>query len=210
MSFLVSPLGSVVAEPVNQTVHYRDSANFKFTCTGDGGPDNEYRWIKGSDTSALDDGVPLNVIDKLNSLATNMVSDSYQLALFDITGENVGGVYTCIVINKAGYGTSSVTLALYVSPVIILDPEDQFVEYGDSVNITCEAESYPSPTYQWEKMDRITAIFEELEGETDRTIVFPSVKFEDYGRYRCVVTTPIIELKAASSSSVITGILILL
>ena len=194
-----------MVDPVNQTVSYRGSATF--TCTADGGPNNMFRWIKGSDTSALTGlmNTPLNVTDILDSL--EYVASNYQLSLTDITGADDGGVYTCVVINEAGYDTASVTL--YVSPEIILDPVDLFVEYGDSVNLTCEADSHPSPMYQWEKMNRMTAMFEAIEGENTTTLLFPSIEYEDYGRYRCVVTTPTIEETATSSDSLITGVIIL-
>ena len=195
-----------MVEPVNQTVPYLESANF--TCTADGGPNNMFRWIKGSDISALTGlmNTPLNVTDILDSLKS-VASNSSQLSLTDVTGADDGGVYTCVVINEAGYDTASVTL--YVSPEIILDPVDLFVEYGDSVNLTCEADSHPSPTYQWEKMNRTTAMFEAIEGEDTTTLMFPSIEYEDYGRYHCVVTTPTIEETATSSDSLITGIIII-
>ena len=197
----MSPSGSITVDPINTTVSYRDSA--VFTCSADGGPSNMFRWIRGDDTSVLDGltDTPLDVSDILDSLDT--VSNTYRLSLDDITGEDNGGVYTCIVINEAGYDTSSVTL--YVSPEILLDPIDLFVEYGDSVNLTCEADSHPSPMYQWEKMNRTTMTFEELEGETDSTLIFSSIEYEDYGRYRCVVITPIIMEVNISAPALVTG-----
>ena len=149
----MSPSGSVTVFPDIMTVsHYNGSA--VFTCASNGGPNNVFRWIKGDDTSTLDGLVtPLDVGDIISSL-DNIVSESYQLSITDITGSDEGGVYTCIVINEAGYDVSSATL--YVSPEITIHPIDHFVEYGDFVNLTCKADSHPPPIYQWEKMNRVT------------------------------------------------------
>ena len=188
-----------MVEPVNQTVSYLESATF--TCTADGGPNNMFRWMKGNDLSVLMN-MPFNVADIMDSLEY-VVTNSSQLSITDTTGVDDGGVYTCIVINEAGYDTASITL--YVSPVILLDPMDLFVEYGNTVNLTCEADSHPSPMYQWEKLNRTTDIFEAIEEETTTTLLFPSIEYESYGRYRCVVTTPIINERANSFAALITG-----
>ena len=189
-----------MVDSTDETVLHSNSVTF--TCTAGGGPRNTLGWIEGNDTSVLDGlSAPLYVTDVLDSL--DIVANSSQLSLTDITGADDGAVYTCVVINEAGYDLSSVTI--YVLPELILDSVDLFVEYGDSVTLTCEAETHSSIIYQWERMNRNTEVFEELGGETNSTIVFPSIEYEDYGYYRCAVTTPTIDLTIYSNVSLITG-----
>ena len=198
----MSPSGSIMVDPVNDTVSYHASATF--TCTADGGPNNIFRWIKGDDISVLDGLIPpLNVNDILVSLE-DVVSNDYQLLLDNITGKDDGGIYTCIAINEAGYDTSSITL--YVYPEILLHPIDVLVDYGDSVNLTCEADSYPAPMYQWQKMNRISMMFDELDSSV---LLLTSVEYENFGRYRCVVTSPELNVLVDSNTALITGINIL-
>ena len=192
-----------MVDPVSEIVSHGDSA--LFNCTADGGPSNMFRWIEGNDISVLNElmtDASINVADILDML-DYVVSYDYHLSLTDITGVDDGGIYTCIVMNEAGYDVSSVML--YVLPEITVDPVDLFVEYGDSVNLTCEADSYPTPMYQWEKMNSITSNFEEIAGETDATLLFPSIEHVDYGRYRCVAIALTINETVDSGTGLITG-----
>ena len=114
-----------------------------------------------------------------------------------------GGLYTCIVINKAGYSNSTVTL--YVLPEITTQPMDQFVDPGDTIMLTCIADSFPAPTYQWQRMNTTTSEFEDLPRETATTYTINDVEHEDFGIYRCVVTTPTIIVTINSRDTIIAG-----
>ena len=191
--FTVSPKDSVSATPINQIVSYNGMA--VFSCTAEGGPNNTFRWVRGipsfgSDTINLSDFDSLKVVGTEPQLTLTMVNGS------------TGGQYTCVVFNDAGHGNDTVTL--YVSPRILTQPEDQFVQNGDEVTLTCIADSFPAPTYQWEQQNMSDSIFESLSGETNTTLVFKSIKHEEYGRYRCAVTTLIIN-ERVNSSAIITG-----
>ena len=114
-----------------------------------------------------------------------------------------GGIYTCIVFNEAGYNTSSFTL--YVSPEILVGPTDLFVEYDNSANLTCMADSYPPPSYLWQKRNSTTTMFEAIEGETNATLLFQTIQYDDYGEYRCNVTTTPMTTEVSSSVAMVTG-----
>ena len=129
-----------------------------------------------------------------------MVGTDTQLTLTMVNG-STGGQYTCVVFNDAGYGNDTVTL--YVSPRILTQPEDQFVQNGDNVTFTCIADSFPAPTYQWERLNTSDSIFESLPGETNTTLVFEPIEHEDFGRYKCVVTTPITDEHVNSSGKTV-------
>ena len=143
---------------------------------------------------------PLDVQSVVNELKI-LVEDS-QLELESINGTN-GGLYTCIAINEAGYDNSTVTL--YVRPEITTQPRNQFVNPGDTVTLTCIADSFPAPNYQWQKMNMITGQFDNLSGETAPTYTIANVVHEDFGIYRCVVTTPTISVTINSRDAIIAG-----
>ena len=195
--FPVSPTGSVSATPSTQTQSRNGSVTFN--CTSEGGPNTTVVWIRGADVSINDTVTPLDVqsvVDELNIL----VEDSL-LELEYINGTN-GGLYTCIAINEAGHDNSTVTL--YVRPEITTQPRNQFVDPGDTVTLTCVADSFPAPTYQWQKMN-MSGQFDNLSGQTATTYTIANVVYEDFGRYRCVVTTATINVTINSMDAIIAG-----
>ena len=203
---LVSPLNSATATPIKQTLSVGETANF--TCAAQGGPNNTFNWIKGSSISSLLSftSQPLNVSDFIDSLGA-VESDDYSLAVSITRGAADGGEYTCVVVNEAGYDTDNVTL--YVSPVIRTNPDPQYAHPGDTVTISCEADSYPPPNYQWQMMNR-TEKFEDIDGATMPSYTISDIDYDDYGMYRCAVTTPIIDETIYSQPALITGKLQLL
>ena len=75
-----------------------------------------------------------------------------------------------------------------------------------TLRLTCEAEAFPSPSIQWEKMNRVTGMFEAISGEISTVFMINSVNFSDFGMYRCVATNVIggIEYNTNSSAAVVT------
>ena len=167
-----------------------------FNCTSEGGPYNQHRWIEGELTLSS-----LVTVESVDDLST-VVSNTTILSLDEVIGSS-GGVYTCIAINDAGSDNASVTL--YVSPEISQDPENEYVQNGDTVTLSCNADSFPAPEYQWEMMNRTSGEFEPIDGETNTTLVIDPIDYDDYGTYRCEVTTPTINENITSEEAVITG-----
>ena len=167
-----------------------------FDCKSEGGPYNQHRWIEGELT--LSSPVTIESVDDLNTV----VSNTTILSLDEVIGSS-GGVYTCIAINDAGSDNASVTL--YVSPEILQDPENVYVKDGDTVTLTCIGDSFPYPDYQWELMNMSTGEFEPIYWEMKNILVVDLIDYEDYGTYRCEVTTPIINEIITSEEAVITG-----
>ena len=167
-----------------------------------------FRWIKGSNiTSAIESvgAPPLDVSQFLSDL--NNITSDYSLALNVTGGAADGGEYTCVVVNEAGYDTDNVTL--YVSPVIRTNPAPQYAHPGDTVTISCVADSYPPPNYQWQMMNT-SGKFEDIDGATMLSYTISDIDYDDYGMYRCCVTTPIIDEVIYSQPALITGKLQLL
>ena len=196
LSLSVSPVNSVNAIPMSQT--FSRFSNVTFDCIARGGPNIIYTWIKGRNPlSSM--YLPLGVTSVISNL--NIVSNGSTLVLESIVGDD-GGEYTCIAINEAGFDNDTVTL--YIFPNITRQPVNQYVQSGDTVTLYCEADSFPLPTYQWKRRNE-TGKFVSISGETNTNLTIISIQYEQFGDYRCVATTPIIDKTVTSNTAVITG-----
>lgn len=169
---------------------------------------NEFRWVKGNELIGTfdDSSLPINVNSTLDDLQ-NVESMNNELEVTVGSGQTSaqtnGGDYTCFVINEAGFENSTVTL--YILPEVVEHPTDQFVNDGDLVTLTCIGDSFPAPRYQWQRWNMSTETYEPLQGQTNSTLEFSSISYEDFGRYRCMVLTDIINQNVNSNSATITG-----
>ena len=132
------------------------------------------------------------------------IAISENLTLTDITAPTDGGTYDCIVLNNAGFGIDFSTL--FVVPYFITHPQNVELEQMQTLRLTCEAEAFPSPSIQWEKMNRVTGMFEAIVGESSTVFTINSVTFSDFGMYRCVATNVIngVEYNTNSSAALVT------
>ena len=121
-----------------------------------------------------------------NGDLTISVSTSPFLKIMGVDAMEHGGEYECIVINDAGIGRA--TAILYVEPYFTLQPVDVFAKYGETVTFTCIAESYPNPSYQWQKLQG--SMFIDIFNETDMTLAI-DVDDDSDGVYRCVAMSVI-------------------
>ena len=198
----MSPLGSVLVSPLVTTDDNGDTTTF--TCTASGGPENTIVWIRGSDVGSSSGSGSPGEFDSTAFLQQLVnISTGPNLTISSINATQDGGMYTCVVVNQAGQDSANVTL--YVRPLIVDQPQDQFTRQGDSVTLSCRADSFPSPLYQWEKYNTTSESYYQLPGETNRTLVFSSVEFNDFGDYRCVATAPVIGDTDTSDNATITG-----
>ena len=131
-------------------------------CTGGGGPNNTYEWMK--------DGTVLN----------DETSDTLTLI---IDSASSGGSYTCTVSNAAGSDSASTTL--YVAPYTVTPLKEQtLTTNGSNMNISCDADGFPSPTVSWVDMTNAQVVNMSL-------LEFNPVVFGDEGLYRCVAIAEI-------------------
>ena len=107
--------------------------------------------------------------------------------LNNITAPENGGEYICIAVNDAGIGLSTSTL--YVIPEFLQEPQEIKIEVGVDESFTCEAESFPFPVYQWERL--VNGEIEVVSGEDGTVLLFTPATYADAGVYRCVVTNTI-------------------
>ena len=104
------------------------------------------------------------------------------LEVMDINASS-GGSYMCTVNNAAGNDSASTTL--YVAPYIVTPLEEQtLTTNGSNVNISCDADGFPSPTASWVDMTNAEVVNMSL-------LEFSPVMFGDEGLYRCVATVEI-------------------
>ncbi len=144
--------------PADQTSNQGDTVALQ--CTAMGGPDNTFRWLDSSNSP---------------------VSTSAMLILTNVMATD-GGVYTCEVNNTAG--TSSDITSVSISPYFTSQPQAMGGNNGTMVTLTCEAEAFPAPTYQWSRVDGGT-IRTEVMGQDSTVLVFDPLLFGDEGDYFC-------------------------
>ena len=144
--------------PLNSV--FSQGNNIALICSAMGGPNNTFQWeMNGS-----------------------IVGNDGMLVVMDINASS-GGDYTCTVSNAAGNDSASTTL--YVAPYIVTPLEEQtLTTSGSNVNITCDADGFPTPTVIW--VDMMIA-----EVENTSLLEFSPVMFGNEGLYRCVATAEI-------------------
>ena len=151
-----------------------------FTCSAQGGPNNTYQWQNNGE-------------DMRNETDATLTVSS-------ISAMN-GGNYSCVVSNAAG--NDSATAVLYVEPIIVTQPTDILTRNGTVVNFTCAAESFPAPTYIWEKYNEENGTFDMV--SNGPVLEFTPAVFGDEGSYRCVASLPGTSRNATSQLAVLTG-----
>ena len=154
----VSPESSVSISPINPVFSRGNS--IAFICSTLGGPNNTFRW-------------------EMNG---NIVGNDSMLEVMNIDASS-GGSYMCTVSNAAGNDSASTTL--YVAPYIVTPLEEQtLTTNGSNVNISCDADGFPSPTVSWVDVTNAEVVNMSL-------LEFSPVMFGDEGLYHCVATAEI-------------------
>lgn len=177
--FVLSTVAPLVSD-ISESQTYSRGDNVTLSCASLGGPGNYYQWqfeavnVTGGDSETL----------TLNSVEA---SD--------------GGQYTCVVSNTAGNDSDSVSV--YISPYFITEPQDIGEFNGSPVSLTCMAESFPAPEYQWAREDG-TDIRDQVVGTNSTTLSFGPVLFGDEGSYYCNATS--LGITIQSIASTLTGI----
>ena len=171
---VVAPQASV---PPNQTFSQGDTDSLN--CSSLGGPDNIYQWqFNGEDIVG---------------------ENSTVLTLSNVTA-SIGGEYSCVVTNRAGNDTASTFV--FVSPYFVTQPVNTEGSNGSAINLTCQAEAFPEPDYQWRRVDG-KEIRDELMGVNSMSLLFNPLLFGDEGEYYCAVTSRNISI--GSDTATITG-----
>lgn len=115
-----------------------------------------------------------------------VVSRLPSFTLTNITAPNDGTSYQCVASNDAGFDIQNTTL--YITPTVLTHPQSAMVLAGLNWVISCEAEAFPFPSYQWQKMNMSSEYFEDITGEMESTLSFQPIRHRDNGMYRCVAS----------------------
>ncbi|XP_019861680.1 PREDICTED: hemicentin-1-like, partial [Amphimedon queenslandica] len=179
----VSPENNVTVDRA-PAVSVKSGDNLTLTCSTPAGPSNSFTWYFYEDPCDPD----LAAFDPWAFISTgggDMVGNE-TVYMIDSVDNSTDGCYICNVTNGAGSGFNATTV--YIAPNITLHPDPIVTtEINGNVTLSCDADASPFPTFQWEKKDT-SGDFVELPGETNNELEIISVKFEDAGEYRCVVT----------------------
>ena len=173
----VSPYTSVRLSPSNAVFYNGDSVNL--TCLAQGGPGNIYHWT-------------------FNGTLINIQSD--HLLLPFITAGESGGYYACRVSNAAGSDSNITAVCVY--PTLTLHPNDTFVTPDQNGVLTCEASAFPSPLYNWLRLDGAAIPL----ASADTNMLILNTTFGDHGPdgvYVCTATAN--NLTVMSDSATVYG-----
>ena len=205
---LVSPEDSVRVEPSLQIIDHGSEINF--TCTAQGGPDNIYLWFLNASNQVCTDcstspqdvnqflmgkksnsshfkinHCPYIGLSNSSALNTSFVTERQLLTISDVNATLHGGTYFCVVLNDAGYDVG--TGVLFVTVTFTQQPTDIKTTVNMNVEFTCEAQSFPHPSYSWERLMDGGFVSDERGNMT--TLPFMPVSYSDAGVYRCVATS---------------------
>ena len=173
---LVAPEANLTEQFSNRTYYEGDNATL--VCASSGGPNNTYRWLENG--------------EHLNG------QNSATLTLPNVTA-STGGIYTCIVSNIAGSNNASTFV--FIFPYFINHPHSDEVTVGSAVLLICDAASFPSPDYLWQKSDRVNIRNDIVTNE--RNLNISSVEYGDEGGYFCIVSAR--EDSVPSNIAIVTG-----
>ena len=101
-------------------------------------------------------------------------------------GASEGGVYTCTATNTDGI-TNSSAVTVHIRPQFTSSSQSFQASNGSIGTLSCAATGFPTPTYQWWRVDR-QPIRSALM-TTSSMLVFNPVLYGDEGSYYCNATS---------------------
>ena len=212
----MSPSGSVSINPPNARA--RRGENITLRCTTRGGPDIDYIWVRNRPDLV---NITFSSVISLSkytlyismfqfiflAMSPEALSTTSTLTLTNISGLTHGSTYQCVAFRTRRaqlFGVGSTTV--YVLPEIVTHPQNRFSPPGANVELTCIADAFPLPMYQWQKKNASSNEFEDIPGMNSSTLSFDSFAGSDFGTYRCVATNEIdgVLYNATSNEAIVT------
>ncbi len=125
----------------------------------------------------------------LLEITESIIATEKTFTLYSITAPLNGGTYTCAAINNAGTELSN----------SVLNIEPEFLEQPQSINATvnmifelkCIVEAFPFASIQWQKIDNVNGLYEDIDGENGTSLVIDTSNPAITGVYRCQAETVI-------------------
>ena len=161
--FTVDPPFTVEIDGAALQSYSRGDSVF-LNCSGSRGTVNTVQWLRDGMDLVNEDST---VLELVNVMATQ------------------GGEYTCIVNSTEGVANNTVTV--HILPEFTVQPASTEVDSGSMTMLTCEAASFPAPTYTWGRVDG-GAIRRNVTTNSS-SLLFNQVMFGDEGGYYCNATS---------------------
>jgi hypothetical protein len=151
-----------------------------------------YQWRRNT-TALVDDGVHI----------FGATTDT--LSIVDLTADDTGGAYNCLVVNTAdgcpGFSDYAEILVDTDVPVFLQQPLDQTVTAGESALFYILLEDSFAMAYQWRKDGAPLVDGERITGATTAFLQIDPTELADAGEYDCVVTHELGNQCSATSDS---------
>ena len=177
----MAPEANLTEESINRTYEVGDTATL--VCTSSGGPNNTYQWLANGE---------------------NLHGQNFDTLTLPNVTASTGGIYTCMVSNIAGSNNASTSV--FIFPYFIDNPRSHEVSVGSAVLLICDAVSFPSPDYLWQRTDGMNISNEIVTNE--RNLSISSVEFGDEGGYFCTASAG--EGSVQSQIAIVTGNVVML
>lgn len=116
------------------------------------------------------------------------------LRLSNVNVLDHGKQYNVTISNIAG--TEKISTYVYFKSQITQQPSNIVTDINKQQLFSINVTGFPLPTIQWQKLSEATGQFEDIPGQNEAQIIFPSVTYNDDGSYRCF-TESIIETQGA-------------
>jgi probable HAF family extracellular repeat protein len=149
-AFLLTPAGggnppAIATQPVNTSVKINATAIFKVVVKAALGVLFQYQWQRlpsGSSTWS-----------SLANTSTYAGVATANLSVKNVTAAMANDQFRCIITNSGGATTSSsAKLLVETAPVFSLQPASTQVTAGTQAQFSVVATSYPTPTFQWQRL----------------------------------------------------------
>ena len=176
---------TIVISTISPDQLHSSGDNATFLCEAVQGLQSNITWLLGETELVVSNNSSLSVLTLLNVTAAD------------------GGEYTCRVSTEVG--TSFAATQLFISPYFTTLPEDTTGANGTAATLTCEAEGYPEPEYQWSRRVGSGMLPTPL-GETGEgsgvlagMLKFTPALFGDEGNYTCTATSASVSIQSTAT-----------
>ncbi|XP_046342728.1 Down syndrome cell adhesion molecule homolog isoform X2 [Haliotis rufescens] len=177
--------------PVSQEVELGSAV--VLACAATANPPPVYTW----DTPAAG-----NVSVSSGSVGGMKVTDEGSLQI-EKASPSHHGTYTCVASNRIAAITTSAVLSVKGPPIFTSTPAGQLVSAGETVEFTCKASGYPSPSILWTKGGQLLRTGDKYEVAASGTLTVRRAGKEDAGIYRCFAKNTAGQIDAPATLNII-------
>ena len=182
----------ISTQPASDSILVGDTGSFTFDWDKIATEPYTVQWYSGSQSNGSD----LSAIGGANSATLNLPAQSSAGTTY----------YQGRVSDACGNTTSSNLVSLLVEPIVNItaQPPSATVNVQGNHDLTVVANITDGGlTYQWQKYNTGTAMWDDLVGETTATYSITGAEFTDSGDYRCVIDSDTYSTSATTTTATI-------